>query len=287
MIKKIILSTIVIVLICFHSFSQNKYHYFREFADNKPNNDSVIMYFNDWFMFEKNMDSLQVIFIDYKLKRFRQSKDFIIAEDSLKQEYRRQNPSAKNYLLGYELWCIGAMDQASRSLGKYYKPEISMPKRGEENYNEKMHDFIQKSNAEQIKRQNLVFNEIEKYNKWLGYSLVGKYGSKAAFLVIQHGDKKTIKRGFKYLKKAVLIGDANPYHYAMMFDRLKIKKNRKQKYGTQYSVIIDENNNRHKVLKPLKNSEKVNVFRKKMGMMEIEKDSIYKWDINYNSSLLN
>ena len=54
--------------------------------------------------------------------------------------------------------------------------------------------------------------------------------------------------------------------YAFAFDRLQILLGKKQKYGTQYGYL-----NGKKVLFPLENEQKVELFRKEMGLKSLYK----------------
>ena len=103
---------------------------------------------------------------------------------------------------------------------------------------------------------------IEKYG-WPVRSLVGKEGSLAAFLVVQHGDVEYQKKYFPMLKGAVRKGEADPDDAAMLEDRILMREGKKQIYGTQLSF-----NQVTKKLElwPIEDEEGVDVRRASVGL---------------------
>lgn len=76
---------------------------------------------------------------------------------------------------------------------------------------------------------------------WPGFSLVGKDGAEAAFLIAQHGISLPTfqRRCYKLLREAVRAGEASPHHEAYLIDRIRFNERRPQMYGTIFEW--DEN----------------------------------------------
>ncbi|MFM2392224.1 MAG: hypothetical protein RLZZ546_201, partial [Bacteroidota bacterium] len=54
--------------------------------------------------------------------------------------------------------------------------------------------------------------------------------------------------------------------YAMLYDKISVRNNGYQRYGTQYEVDQD---NKIKGLYPLENAKKVNEWRKQVGLSSL------------------
>ena len=75
------------------------------------------------------------------------------------------------------------------------------------------------------------------FNKYgfLGFDKVGKEGSYHFWQVVQHCDKypEFQDKVLKVMDKEVKKGNANPINYAYLYDRVKLSKGEKQRFGTQ------------------------------------------------------
>lgn len=79
-------------------------------------------------------------------------------------------------------------------------------------------------------------DEIVARHGWPGVSLVGEEGSRAAFLVLQHGDIDTQERYLPLVKQAAANREIAPGLAAMLEDRVLMQRGREQVYGTQLRV---------------------------------------------------
>lgn len=106
---------------------------------------------------------------------------------------------------------------------------------------------------------------IEKYG-WPARSTVGKEGSLAAFLVVQHGNLEYQKKYFPLLKEAVNKGEADRDDAALLEDRILMREGKKQIYGTQLHF-----NEATKKLElwPIENEEDVDARRASVGLEPI------------------
>jgi len=91
---------------------------------------------------------------------------------------------------------------------------------------------------------------LDKYG-WQGSETFGRKGSSALFLVIQHADLKIQEKYYPMMKEAVKNGKARPDDLALLTDRIEMRNNRPQIYGSQVTMkdgkhvfyeIIDEAN---------------------------------------------
>ncbi|OJJ14463.1 hypothetical protein BKI52_42535 [marine bacterium AO1-C] len=98
-----------------------------------------------------------------------------------------------------------------------------------------------------------------------GYDLVGKPGSQAFWLMVQHLDKYVDfqQKILKVMKAEVKRGNADGSNYAYLTDRVLVNTGKKQKFGTQ---VLYDNSVGKPYPKPLQNPKKVDTYRKAVGM---------------------
>ncbi len=70
---------------------------------------------------------------------------------------------------------------------------------------------------------------------WPPLKKIGRSGSNAVFLTIQHGDLATQEKYLPVLKKAVKDGKIAPGALALLEDRLGLRQGKRQVYGSQFS----------------------------------------------------
>jgi pentatricopeptide repeat protein len=83
---------------------------------------------------------------------------------------------------------------------------------------------------------------LKVYKKWPGYSIIGKEGDNAAWLIAQHADRfiDFQEKCYQYLLEAMEESNTNPNNIAYLYDRIQINKGLQQKYGTQIRIIEGE-----------------------------------------------
>lgn len=115
---------------------------------------------------------------------------------------------------------------------------------------------------------------LDKYG-WLGADVVGDAGNSALFLVLQHADLETQEHYLPMMKEAVTNGNAKASSLALLVDRVEMRNNRPQIYGSQITMkdgkyelyqIIDEVN--------------VNKRRAEVGLQPLEL-YVKNWNIDY------
>lgn len=98
---------------------------------------------------------------------------------------------------------------------------------------------------------------------WLDVERFGKETANAAFLIVQHsGDVRLMAAALPAIEKDVKAGKLDGQPYALLYDRLQIMTAGKQRYGTQ----IGQNAQGEMVVSGLENKEKVDEYRKELGM---------------------
>ena len=75
--------------------------------------------------------------------------------------------------------------------------------------------------------------EIIREYGWPGTALVGKDGSNAAFIIIQHSDHETQEAMLPLVEAAYRAGDLEGQDYALLLDRVLVGRGEPQMYGTQ------------------------------------------------------
>ncbi|REC47425.1 DUF6624 domain-containing protein [Chryseobacterium pennipullorum] len=98
-------------------------------------------------------------------------------------------------------------------------------------------------------------------------SKVGKEGSDAAWLIIQHsiGEPDFMMACLRMMEENT--EDINPVHKAYLYDRIMVFQSKPQKYGTQ---LIPEG------IYPVENKERLNEEREKVGLPAISADELNK-----------
>ncbi len=125
----------------------------------------------------------------------------------------------------------------------------------------KFTDSIFNSNKKRLKE---IFTEFG----YSGYDLVGKEGEADFWVMVQHCDSDTIfqKRVLDKLTVEIKKMNADPRHFGLLTDRLRINTARKQIYGTQ----VRYNNFGQAFPKSLADSANVNKRREEIGLEPIE-----------------
>jgi len=129
-------------------------------------------------------------------------------------------------------------------------------------------------NLNSIKIQSI----IDRYG-WLGKDKLGENGNETLFLCIQHCDDLALQNKYlPILKKAVENGNAEPWHYAFLADRILMNKGEKQIYGTQkiISKIASES-----YIVPLKDPDNVDKLRAEIGLEPLS-ESLKEEGIDWN-----
>lgn len=74
---------------------------------------------------------------------------------------------------------------------------------------------------------------------WPGFTLVGRGGAADAWLLAQHAELTFQTRCLDLLRAAVAAGDADPANLAYLEDRVLMRQDRPQRYGTQARAADD------------------------------------------------
>ncbi|MDR5591117.1 TPR end-of-group domain-containing protein [Christiangramia sp. SM2212] len=109
--------------------------------------------------------------------------------------------------------------------------------------------------------------DIINNNGWLGINEVGELANQTLWLVIQHAPLSIQEEYLPLLKKSVEKGDSKARYLAFLQDRILMRKNEKQIYGTQSMWSSKREKN---VIWPIENAESVNERRKNVGLESIE-----------------
>jgi hypothetical protein len=86
------------------------------------------------------------------------------------------------------------------------------------------------------KQHSVRVGEITSAYGWPGYSLVGKDGANALWLITQRLDKDILKACAPLIIKAARAGEANKFQAAVLQDKALILNGKKQWFGTQLYI---------------------------------------------------
>ena len=175
------------------------------------------------------------------------------------QKEIKEQQKGMNLVLREELIQMGKDDQKYRNeihgqskKGNYDSPEVK--------------ELWKKQSALDLKNLKRS-EEIISQHGYPSKILVGKEATNSIFLIIQHADLKYQEKYISLFQKAVKNGDLKMKIFALMIDRIEVRKGRPQIYGTQvgqdlktgklaFDLIVDE--------------KKVNKRREYIGLPTIE-----------------
>lgn len=109
--------------------------------------------------------------------------------------------------------------------------------------------------------------EIIAKHDWPGRSLVGNQAALAAFLILQHANLPQQEKYLPIVQAAADRGDVERYHLAMLQDRVLMRQDKLQRYGTQ--LWNDPSTGRFG-LYPIEDSAGVDARRAEIGLEPLE-----------------
>ena len=113
---------------------------------------------------------------------------------------------------------------------------------------------------------------------WLGEDSIGKHGSSALFLVIQHSDQQTQEHYLPMMREAVKDGRAKASALALLEDRVALGKGQRQLYGSQVGTTPE---GAYYVL-PLEDPDHVDERRRSMGLPGM-KYYLSNWNLEWDA----
>ena len=100
---------------------------------------------------------------------------------------------------------------------------------------------------------------------WPGPELVGRDGSEAAFLLVQHADLAFQQKMLPLVEKAYRSGGLTGQDYALLMDRVRVGEGKPQVYGTQ-AKRFEEWNGQEPTLQPIEDEANVDKRRAEVGL---------------------
>lgn len=180
-------------------------------------------------------------------------------------------PTLKNVPFAKELWDLKALDQA-------YYTEIRLAKKKIGRESSVVNALWKLKELQNETNRNRLELLIQKYG-WPKISDVGATAASAAFLVIQHSDLQLQEKYLSVIKNLCAVNEADGQAYALMYDRIQIAKNKKQRFGSQ--VKYDSTKDKYELF-PLENEIKVDQWRKELGLEPLN-DYLANWDLTFES----
>src|SRR5262249_3863870 len=121
--------------------------------------------------------------------------------------------------------------------------------------------LIDNANTERIKAI------VSRYG-WPDPELVGRDGSEAAFLLVQHADSAFQKQMLPLVEKAYKTGGLSGQSYALLLDRVPVGDGKPQVYGTQ-AKRFEEWKGQEPVLEPIEDEANLDKRRAEVGLPPI------------------
>lgn len=124
----------------------------------------------------------------------------------------------------------------------------------------------------------IKINKILDERGWLGPDIIGNQGNTTLFLVIQHSDYETREKYLPMMRQAVQEGNAKANDLAFLEDRVALRKEGKQIYGSQ--IAPDPETGEYIIL-PLIDPENVDKRRAEVGLSTFQ-DYISDFGLTWN-----
>lgn len=131
---------------------------------------------------------------------------------------------------------------------------------------------------EQDSLNELEVEKIIQERGWVGKSVVGSQANMTLWLVIQHAPLPTQEKYLPMLQQSVKDGESAGHHLALLEDRILMRNDKPQKYGSQ--VQRDPETGEYRVAEIVE-PEYVNQRRAEVGLGPIE-DYISNWGIEWD-----
>ena len=182
-------------------------------------------------------------------------------------------------LIAFSLLIVGcALAQTNELQQSQLSKEILNMKKEDQNLRKQYANLIKKGKTKSDKFKKVVdelididrnntarMNEIIDEYGWPTYDLVGRGASNAAWLIVQHADRNPLFQAkcLPLLKAAMDRGQATPYTYAYLYDRVQLAFGRKQLYATQSTT---NNGLREGFFQPIEDEANIQIRRDEMGI---------------------
>ena len=131
--------------------------------------------------------------------------------------------------------------------------------------------------AQQDSLNEIEVTEIIEKRGWVGKSLVGGEANTALWAVIQHAPLEMQEKYLPLLKESVLKGESVGGHLALLEDRILMRNDKPQIYGSQ---LTPDKVTGKPVVYEIKDPEYVNQRRKEIGLGPIQ-DYIKRWGVEW------
>lgn len=228
--------------------------------------DSAVIYLTR-FVIESN-DSVGEALSDPEFYKIRTAAGWAKLENLMLKNYIAKNKLViKDLAYAKKLWELRAIDQA------YYQDiTIAEMKTGKSSpVTLGLWDLKRKLGDENLRTLEALITK----KGWPKISEVSKGPASTAFLVIQHATLKKQQQYLPVIKKLCEAGEARWQDYALMYDRIQTDIDKPQRYGSQ--VRYNNETGQHELF-PLENAEKVDEWRKEVGLNPLS-EYLANWKI--------
>lgn len=207
---------------------------------------------------EKGMYDLEKLDTEEKLNLLRKEPMW----ESIRQKLIDKKTNFENGLnkpLKTKLEKIFYQDQTVRKI-------YNLARKSEEIDSIGMEYILNLMNTEDSICQKEVVKILDTYG-WLGIDEVGELGNKAIWIVIQHAPLEIQEKYYSKMEESVKEGQSDGSNFAYLVDRILMRKNEKQLYGSQYRF---DRETKTRYFYPIADYENVNKRREEVGLMPIE-----------------
>jgi hypothetical protein len=181
------------------------------------------------------------------------------------------------------------VDEEEKRMNKPYRDELLLMEEDDQKYRQMMDSVRAKYgwNSQEMKSLSGIILETDSTNllrlerlvmkySWPTRVSVGSRACMAAFLIIQHSPLPVQERYFPVIEAATKQGDIEPSAFALLVDRIRMRKGEKQLYGSQ---IVQNGKGEYEIY-PIEDEINVDARRRDMGLGPLE-EYVKRWNINY------
>jgi hypothetical protein len=170
-------------------------------------------------------------------------------------------PGAYNYALAVEIDSMAALDQKWRlQLQHFTHSNIG---------DTALENRLRRSLEQTVQDNSMALRRIFDRYGYPGYREIGSSGTEHLWWLIQHADMdpNLQKRALALVREQQLRGNASPFHYAFLQDRVLVNAGEKQWYGTQMVLNSDSTSFEPR---PVFEPARLNVRRTALGLGPID-----------------
>jgi hypothetical protein len=214
------------------------------------------------------------VFTDPDLINLREDSRWRDLEDyNIRMINLRTGKTVKDTSYARKLWKMLCLDQYS-----FYETSLAARKLGPDSpVVSALRRLQDMKNANNLRELEVLLT----VKGWPERSKVGSEAASAAFYILQHSNATAQEKYLPLFEKACRANEGDWRQYALMFDRMRMNRNKPQRFGTH--AYMDPRAGKTNHLYPLEDELRVDEWRKEIGLEPLD-EYLRKSGIEYKPS---